>query len=840
MRITLVLSIIAIAMLFGSAAAEDHLMMLDHVVGELAGDRLTPDSDIEFHIRLKNNGTPTCLFNSSFAFQVYSPDGAEWNTTSWDFPGFYPDTVWWDPIVVVYLGFDQLFGQTFMGEGSLTGSGADSLGFAGLTMGGETAVFEGLDTNVVVITIHPTLASDGKTVCLDIAPAMSTFEWAWSALAVDTSVTCALEEIVPGWDGPHCYEVWIEKDEPPEFDNPPTAVSGSHCETLTADFDATDPDPWMGPGPNTVSFSLGSGSVGSINSSTGFWQWYSGNLADVGPTHTVWVIVHEADGPIDSVSMTVDVTNDAPNFTSGCGSTYDADVGDEIQMTFGANDNCPGDPMVFFVINDGGTVGTYGFAGGVLSFTPGMGDLGTLSWQIGVTDGVDTSNCSITVNVTIDEPPDISGPLTIVGSHCGLSESFTGTDPDGDDPVTFSLVTGVGAISTAGLYTYTGTMGVVGVPQSATIRAQESDGEYTDETLSITVTNAPPTFTSGCSQTYEVNIGDEYEMPFTGADVCPGDPMVFFVLDDAGATGAYGFVGGVLTYTPATMDAGVKVWTIGVTDDKDTSECTVTFDVTPDDPPMVTGSTYLGRSHCQTITQTYNGWDTDGDDEVTFSLISGVGDITPGGVYTFYPTLSDVGASLSATIRASEADGEYTERILTVVATNDPPAFSSGCDTEYLARSERETRVTFAASDVCPGDPMAFIIVDDAGTNGAYSWDGNELVYEAVEIDEGYETWTIGVTDGVDTSTCEITFEVFVGCCGLYTGGHTGNADYSTDGKVTLADIARMIDNVFISKAPLECFETGDINYDTKVTLADIAMVIDHVFISKIPMSPCP
>jgi hypothetical protein len=80
------------------------------------------------------------------------------------------------------------------------------------------------------------------------------------------------------------------------------------------------------------------------------------------------------------------------------------------------------------------------------------------------------------------------------------------------------------------------------------------------------------------------------------------------------------------------------------------------------------------------------------------------------------------------------------------------------------------------------------------------------------------------------------------GCCGMYTGGYTGNTNSSTDGKITLSDITVLIDHVFISKEDLECMENGNVNGsdDQKITLSDITKLIDHVFISKEPTEPCP
>ena len=78
-------------------------------------------------------------------------------------------------------------------------------------------------------------------------------------------------------------------------------------------------------------------------------------------------------------------------------------------------------------------------------------------------------------------------------------------------------------------------------------------------------------------------------------------------------------------------------------------------------------------------------------------------------------------------------------------------------------------------------------------------------------------------------------------CCGTYTGGITGNANCSEDGKLTLSDISIMIDRVYISKALLCCEANGNTNADTecKITLSDISRLIDAVFVSKMPPSGC-
>ena len=85
------------------------------------------------------------------------------------------------------------------------------------------------------------------------------------------------------------------------------------------------------------------------------------------------------------------------------------------------------------------------------------------------------------------------------------------------------------------------------------------------------------------------------------------------------------------------------------------------------------------------------------------------------------------------------------------------------------------------------------------------------------------------------------TMEPFARYCGVYTEGYTGNTDCSIDGKRNLADITRLIDHVYISKAHLCWRDNGNTDGDSegRVNLADITRLIDHVYISKAETAAC-
>jgi hypothetical protein len=141
---------------------------------------------------------------------------------------------------------------------------------------------------------------------------------------------------------------------------------------------------------------------------------------------------------------------------------------------------------------------------------------------------------------------------------------------------------------------------------------------------------------------------------------------------------------------------------------------------------------------------------------------------------------------------------------------------------------------------------------------------GNSLIYstylggENIDIDRGIAVDEAGwayVTGRTYSSdfptenpyqTYQGNYDVFVvkmthECCGLYTGGITGNANCSIDGKVTLSDITQTINRVYIDKLPLCCEASGNTNGspDCKITLSDITETIDMVYISKQPVADC-
>jgi len=102
----------------------------------------------------------------------------------------------------------------------------------------------------------------------------------------------------------------------------------------------------------------------------------------------------------------------------------------------------------------------------------------------------------------------------------------------------------------------------------------------------------------------------------------------------------------------------------------------------------------------------------------------------------------------------------------------------------------------------------------------------NEPLYWAVRAFNSYAQST------QSTSTYNITF---LGCC----IGRVGDANNSGEDEPTIGDVSVIIDLLFISGTPLECWAEGDINQTggveperEDITIGDVSVLIDYLYIT--------
>jgi hypothetical protein len=156
---------------------------LDSVDGLYAVDSVQAGVPITFYIRITNN-TDDAISGLTHGFRICSPDGARWATTIGDTTG-----------TVGQAQFDLVFSlMTF----SVTGSGADTVGFGGNKLYGP-GLLPGFDDIVYTVQIGPIGTSyHGDRICIDSSWFPPGGDWLWAN---------GSHTVYPDWDGARCFRI---------------------------------------------------------------------------------------------------------------------------------------------------------------------------------------------------------------------------------------------------------------------------------------------------------------------------------------------------------------------------------------------------------------------------------------------------------------------------------------------------------------------------------------------------------------------------------------------------------------------------------------------------------
>ena len=133
---------------------------------------------------------------------------------------------------------------------------------------------------------------------------------------------------------------------------------------------------------------------------------------------------------------------------------------------------------------------------------------------------------------------------------------------------------------------------------------------------------------------------------------------------------------------------------------------------------------------------------------------------------------------------------------------------------------------------------------DIATNSGAWSQSSLNQHFglgDATNIDSIRVEWPSGIVQVLTDVAVDQFLTIEETCCGLYTGGYTGNTNCSPDGKRNLSDITRLIDYVYIDQVSLCCPANGNTSGDEegKINLIDITELIDHVYINQNETAAC-
>ncbi|MBK7141798.1 MAG: T9SS type A sorting domain-containing protein [bacterium] len=191
-----------------------------------------------------------------------------------------------------------------------------------------------------------------------------------------------------------------------------------------------------------------------------------------------------------------------------------------------------------------------------------------------------TSQCFV-VEWVLNQPPAISNPpaQTETGVYCStFSHQFTAVDPEGDPITGFNLVSGPGAITAGGMWSWNGaTIGDVGASITVVVEACDAGGCGADYSMAVSVTNAAPAITNSCPINGGFSsTGSTKTVDLDGTDDC--GVLLWSVADDGDpATTVSIDANGVLSFSSTA--AGLFAQTVTLSDGALSVTCVVNFEV---------------------------------------------------------------------------------------------------------------------------------------------------------------------------------------------------------------------------------------------------------------------
>ena len=434
----------------------------EHYISDVTG--LTPEgtipidgSTVTFTIGLINTGPDNVTGNTN-GWRIYSPTGAEWTITV--------------PVDAGGITNAMYDAGVFFNESSITGSGADTVGFGGFRMFAPGIPIIDIP-NAYTITIGPVDASyNGGEICIDSSFYPPAGAWAWATTG---------GEIYPDWTGPFCYTIGIAtENEPPVLDPIGDKVTD---ETVNLNFiiSATDADG------DPLTYSMTSPDLpveATFNSGTQTFDW-TPNLTDAGVYSATFTVSDGIDSDEETITITVNDFNNPPVLDPIGNKSVDEN--DNLNFTVTGSDP-DGDPYTISISATDLPPG-YTFNGSVFDWTPSYTDAGVYSVTFLISDGdkTDIETISITVfNVNRAPVLDLVGDKT-TDENLNLNFTVTASDPDNDalifDLINTDLPSGYSFI--AGVFDWTPNFNDAGV-YTATITV--TDGLLSDEeTITITV-----------------------------------------------------------------------------------------------------------------------------------------------------------------------------------------------------------------------------------------------------------------------------------------------------------------------------------------------------------------
>lgn len=458
-----------------------------------------------------------------------------------------------------------------------------------------------------------------------------------------------------------------------------------------------------------------------------------------------------------TVNITVNPVNDAPVALDDNAIT-DEDVAVTVDVLVNDSD-IEGDVLSVSAVSAAANGSVVINEDHTVTYTPNADFNGVDSFTYSASDGVDTSDATVTITINpVNDAPVAVGANVITDEDVSIAITLNGTDVDGD-VLSYTLLTSPVNGTVSGIapdLTYTPFTNFNGT-DSFTFLVNDGTVDSAVATVNITVNPANDAPVAD-SQIVTTNEDMAVAIILTGSDI-DGDALTF--TPGMPANGVLSGVAPYLDYTPNPNFNGSDSFTFTVSDGLLSASGTVTINVTPinDAPVAFDDAAITDEDVAVTVNVLANDSDVDGD-LLSVSTVSAASNgsvfinadntvtYTPNagfsGVDSFTYTMSDGFVNASATV--------------TITVNNTIPDLAT-CSDVASTRRNQSVGVNVLSND--PGVNGLVITSVSTPANGTASLNNDHVIFYTP--DNGYsgvDTFTYTISDGVSSGTGTVVIYV--------------------------------------------------------------------------------
>ncbi len=463
------------------------------------------------------------------------------------------------------------------------------------------------------------------------------------------------------------------------------------------------------------------------------------------------------------------------------------------------------------------------FVGGLFTWTPGAGTVGTQDVTFNSTDDCNNSvNEVVTITINANQPPTLAFQGTTSGIECQLIEfTIVATDPESEDVTLGHLALPTGATFNNGVFSWTPNSGDAAL-YNITFTGDDPCGNSTNLVVAVNVTaNAAPTLSVVGSIT-----GAECSLiEFTIVPFDPEGGIVTLGHEGLPTGASYNEATGEFSWETSNGDLGNHPITFTGLDDCDNAVTeAVTVVVTANAAPSITVSGLAPVIECQEITLNIAATDPE-NGPITLGHLGLPGNAEfVNGLFTWTPASGTAGTQDVSFTAEDDCGNSVTEVVtITITANQEPTIAVNGvldvteCKEISLnvvgTDPEGET-ITYGHTGLPTGATFVdglFTWTPDKGTTNT------DVTFNVTDECSNVVSSTVTITVNINTPpTLEVSGTTTVTECELMTFTVTGN---DVDG-----------DNVTLSHQGIPAgatFEAGEFNWTPPVGTASS---IDIVF----------